>query len=257
MNSKNTKRKTSAARRAGSEVSSDTRTRIIERSIALFNRRGIQNVSIVSLASDLRISPGNVTYHFKRKRDLILETLWVLQEHLRVALKRPVGMHTPKDGAEWLLGVFRTFWDFRFFFNGLAYLLASDPQLRKEYREFRNWVIATTVADLQYLQTRGYLLVPKPPNSFRLYAENLWSQWLNWLRMSHIDNPRAATPDNPMLFDGLLHLWSLAQPWMPDAFAGELLRVFEELVRTGADAVPQAAPARRVKRAASVGASDS
>jgi hypothetical protein len=49
----------------------NTRTRIVERSIALFNRGGLQNVAIEQIASDLQISPGNLTYHFKRKRDLI------------------------------------------------------------------------------------------------------------------------------------------------------------------------------------------
>jgi AcrR family transcriptional regulator len=51
-----------------------TRERIIQRSIALFNKRGLQHVAIDHIATDLKISPGNLTYHFKRKRDLILAT---------------------------------------------------------------------------------------------------------------------------------------------------------------------------------------
>lgn len=242
------KRKTAARKAAAVVATADTRTRIIERSIWLFNRNGVHNVSIIRIANDLKISPGHLTYYFKRKRDLILETLSVLQDQLRVSLTRPVDMQTPKDGAEWLTQVFRTFWDVRFFFNGLAYLLSGDPQMRAQYAEFRNWVIDTLETDLEYLQSRGYLITPTPPNNFRLFAENLWNHWLNWLRMGQIESPRAATPDNAMLFDGLLHLWSLAQPWMRPGFAEEFLHAFETVMKTKALTHKTAKPKRAVSR---------
>ena len=37
-------------------VPTDARTRIVERSIWLFNRNGVHNVSIIRIANDLKIS---------------------------------------------------------------------------------------------------------------------------------------------------------------------------------------------------------
>lgn len=50
----------------------NTRTRIISTSRVLFNTHGFRNVTLRAIAKELNISYGNVTYHFKTKRDLIV-----------------------------------------------------------------------------------------------------------------------------------------------------------------------------------------
>jgi len=224
------KNKRASRKTATSPPVPDTRQRILLRSIALYNRHGIQNVAIDRIASDLKISPGNLTYHFKRKDDLIRATLDLLKERLRIALERPVAVGSAQDGAEYLIRLFRTFWEFRFFFNSLAYLLTDDRQLRKEYSEFSTWVIDTMESDIAYLAERGHFRAVVPPNNFRLLAENIWGQLLHWLRLQQIESPSAATPPNQAIYDAALHLWSLCQLWLKPVFANDLLRVFQTLL---------------------------
>jgi len=187
-------------------------------------------VSIERIALELKISPGNLTYHFKRKRDLVLATQAVLQKHLHDALARPVAVTSPNEGGLYILRVFQTLWDFRFFFNGLAYLLTEDASLRAKYKELLEGVIGTIEGDMIYLHKRGYMVMPRSPNNFRLLAENLWGLWLTWLRITQIKDPHLATPRKSALFDGALHLWSLCEPCMHPVFADELLKVFETLL---------------------------
>lgn len=52
-----------------------TRERILNNARLLFNAYGYWNVSIRKISNDLKISPGNFNYHFKRK-DEILEILY-------------------------------------------------------------------------------------------------------------------------------------------------------------------------------------
>jgi len=218
--------RTSGARR----VPLDTRDRIIQRSILLFNRKGLRNVAIDHIAKALKISPGNLTYHFPRKEQLIAATLAVMKERMVTALEQPTTVRSASDGAAYLLRLYRTLWDFRFFFNALTYVLTIPP-LKREYTEFRDWAMRTIESDLHVLCELGHFKLPVAPNSATLLAENMWSLWLNWLRVQQIRTPTAATPDNEALHDCALHVWSLCQPWMKLKYARELLQAFDEILR--------------------------
>lgn len=52
-------------------MSSNTKERIIDKATELFNEHGITNTSIRNIADALEISPGNITYHFKSKEEII------------------------------------------------------------------------------------------------------------------------------------------------------------------------------------------
>jgi AcrR family transcriptional regulator len=223
-----TKEKRSDGKITRTSVSS-TRDRIVQRSIALFNRQGLRDVPVERIAADLKISPGNITYHFPRKQRLIAATLAVMQEHLRTALERPTAVGSARDGADYLLRLYRTLWDFRFFFNSLTYVLA-DSQLRREYDTFHDWAMRTIESNLIVLRDLGFFVQPSPPNTFQLLAENMWSLWLNWLRMQQIRTPRAVTPDDAAIYECALRNWSLCQPWMQLDYARDLLEVFGELL---------------------------
>jgi hypothetical protein len=96
--------------------------------------------------------------------------------------------------------------------------------LRKEYFEFRDRSLQTIEDDMDQLQVRGFFRPATPPNNFHLLAENMWSQWLDWLRMQQMKNPLARTP---ALYECALHHWSLSEPFLEPAFAVELLKAYQ------------------------------
>ena len=53
-----------------------TAQRITETSLSLFNRFGEPNVSTNLISSELRISPGNLYYHFPSKAHASTKVLW-------------------------------------------------------------------------------------------------------------------------------------------------------------------------------------
>lgn len=217
-------------------VPNDTRERIVRASIELFNRHGVPNVPLSQIAGAVDISPGNLTYHFRKRDDLVYAAFLVLQERMNVALHRqdaaaPLDPRVPRDAAEYLIGIMRTFWEFRFLFNSLTYLLKEDQRLRDAYFKFQEEAIGALADGLQAYVRLGHLAPMKPPNSTRLIGDNMWTQWLNWLRVQQIVKPDAAMPDGDAQYDCALHHWSLLRPyWTDEGFGTQLLEVYGELL---------------------------
>jgi AcrR family transcriptional regulator len=208
----------------------DTRERILLTAMDLYNRKGLAHVSIDEIAQAMGISNGNLNYHFPRKRDLVRAMLERLDARMREALSPRLAAHDPREGAEDLIRILRAFWEFRFFFNALAFLLSRDAVLRERYFAFQDWAIERVDAGLKDLERTGEFGPLRRPNTTRLLAENLWSQWLGWLRMQQIESPEAETPEGKALYACALHHWSLMEPYFQPAFARGLLPIYRELL---------------------------
>lgn len=76
---------------------STTRATILEHALARFNRDGIDQVGVRDLARDLGISAGNLSYHFRRKDDLVAALAAQLTERNRAVLAEE-----PSDLGEFL-----------------------------------------------------------------------------------------------------------------------------------------------------------
>jgi len=87
-----------------------TAERIVLASIELFNREGVQHVAVKDIAAALKISPGNLTYHFKLKQDLLRAAFAVLQKRMRTVLTPSLPAQSALQGGEYLVNILRAFW---------------------------------------------------------------------------------------------------------------------------------------------------
>lgn len=58
----------------------NTKDKILEKSLELFNNQGVHNVGVRDIARALEISPGNMSYHFPKKEDVILALMEKMSE---------------------------------------------------------------------------------------------------------------------------------------------------------------------------------
>ncbi|MPN63027.1 hypothetical protein SDC9_210781 [bioreactor metagenome] len=74
-----------------------TAERILQSSLALFNRFGEPGVSTNAIAADLGISPGNLYYHFPAKDDLINALFAQYEQALQPVLQAADGVTNVED----------------------------------------------------------------------------------------------------------------------------------------------------------------
>ncbi|GGD42126.1 TetR/AcrR family transcriptional regulator [Pseudoxanthomonas indica] len=109
----------------------DTRQRILDASLGMFNAQGEPHVTTNHIADELEISPGNLYYHFRNKDDIIEQLFGRFEERMDVALTTP-GDRLPGLEDIWLQLhlVFECIWDYRFLYRDLVEILSRNRRLR-------------------------------------------------------------------------------------------------------------------------------
>jgi AcrR family transcriptional regulator len=104
--------------------------RILESSVELFNNHGAVTVSTNHIAKHLKISPGNLYFHFSNKEEIIRELFARMSQELQLAWD-PERDLAPR---EFLEASFDVFWTFRFFHREMYHLRRQDPELARNWK---------------------------------------------------------------------------------------------------------------------------
>ena len=116
----------------------DTKTRILDTALSLFNEQGTANVTTNHIAEALGISPGNLYYHYRNKAEIVRALFARIQAAWAVNYEVPPGTMPSVPMMEGMLaGNFDIQQRYRFFFRDLTLLLNADPDLAKAYRANR------------------------------------------------------------------------------------------------------------------------
>lgn len=210
-------------------MASNTADRILETSLRLFNEYGFQNVPASLIAKEVGISGGNLAYHFKSKREIVMAVFPLISKEVR-DVKQPSAEFLPRDGGYRQITILQTLWRYRFFFNGLLGLLNSDRVLRQRYRQLQDGMLDTIESLFDELVTQGYFRAPVAPVTTRLVALNIWMGWLSWLRFEQLENPRRKTPTNAALHRGTMLNFTILQQYLPADFSVEMLWLLDEML---------------------------
>ena len=112
----------------------DTPRRILNTSLALFNRHGEANVTTNQIANELDISPGNLHYHFKRKRVIVTRLFEAFGAEMNEVLLDPGDRALDlEDLWLYLHLLFETVARYRFIYKDINDLLERYENLRRPF----------------------------------------------------------------------------------------------------------------------------
>ena len=112
----------------------ETRERILETSLALFNRFGEPHITTADIADEMNISPGNLYYHFRNKDEIIGELFAAYEARVLPLLAVPEGRAVNVEDLWLLLHLLQEeMWAARFLYRDLDEL-ASPEEIDESLR---------------------------------------------------------------------------------------------------------------------------
>jgi AcrR family transcriptional regulator len=192
-----------------------TAERILEVTLDLFNRFGEPNVSTTLISAELRISPGNLYYHYPAKDELINALYRQYERSVMEILMASEDVRNVEDAWFFMHTLFERIWHHRFLYRDLSDLLSKNRQLETQFQLMMRHKTRAIRAMLDGMGRAG---------SLRLDARELDSTancmvvvLTYWLNFEYVRDPRhALEPDHAeqALLRGAAHVLNLLAPYM-------------------------------------------
>ena len=203
-----------------------TKQKILDTSLALFNKQGERNVTTNHIAEAMGISPGNLYYHFRNKGVIVAALFERYQQNLLTLLEEPQGPLTWKVKVYYFEGLLASMWQYRFFHRDLSHLLNADAALAAAYRLFVERVVER--GTIIYSELRSSGILEMSDDQLEGLLVNTWVLMSSWASLVHALRPDAADNevlDESLMRHGIYQIICLEEPFV----RGEALDHLEEM----------------------------
>ncbi len=201
----------------------DTRRRILETALAMFNAQGEPHVTTNHIADELEISPGNLYYHFRNKDDIIEHLFARYEERMDAALALP-SARLPGLEDIWLQLhlVFECIWDYRFLYRDLVEILSRSRRLRLRFARILRRADASVQAVFEGLAQTGAMRASAQERSG--VATNVLVVATFWLNYAAA---RGEKDEQVAIRQGIVQVMQLIAPFLRDAERAHLAALMD------------------------------
>ena len=167
-----------------------TKERILLISLDLFNADGATEVTTNDIAKTLKMSPGNLYFHYKNKEQIIREIFKKMMSDTATIWRPQAKIAKNKEKFPLIDFVdknLQLYWKYRFFHRELYTLRKKDPELSKLWREhlkklsrlmiilYKHWVQGKVMLPIQTKSEMEFVgeLLFVASNSFMQFFETV------------------------------------------------------------------------------------
>ena len=205
------------------------RQEIIDCALKLFNEKGFHDVSIKQIADSLSISPGNLTYYFTKKTDLLKAIQHQLIQETSIDIM-PSGYITLYHFEEIFKSYSQIQAKYHFYYNNLQYIFRTFPDITKSYRIITRKRFRDAKLLINYYIKTGRLKPENEKINYAYFIRTIWMISVFW--KTHSLMTEDSFKDNPSQLE---ILWSNAIPLMTEKGYQEYIEIikfsFSEVVR--------------------------
>lgn len=196
-----------------------TAERILETTLDLFNRFGEPNVSTTLISAELRISPGNLYYHYPAKDELINALFDNYYQSLQAVLEGGAGASNLEDAHFFIHNLFELIWQYRFLYRDLNDLLSKNRHLETHFQTVFQEKTRTLRGVLHAMQRTGHLQIQaQESQAIESLATSMVVALTYWLSFEYVRDPRRALEPHhapAALQRGANHVLNLLRPYLP------------------------------------------
>jgi len=201
-----------------------TAERILEVTLELFNRFGEPNVSTTLISAELRISPGNLYYHYPAKEELINALFDRYEKALDELLQAADNVANVEDAWLFFHMMFELIWRYRFLFRDLNDLLSKNRRLETHFQFVLKNESRAVEAVLDGMNRGSAMHLER--SDMPAVATSMVVLLTYWLSYEYVRDPRKALePESSgaTLARGAWHVLSLLTPYLEPAARAHLL----------------------------------
>jgi len=203
-----------------------TAERILEVTLALFNRFGEPNVSTTLISAELGISPGNLYYHYAAKDELINTLFDRFERALGELLNAGDEVRDVEDAWFFMHSLFELIWQYRFLYRDLNDLLSNNRRLETHFQAILKNKTRAVKALLQGMSRAGAVQIDV--RELDVTATSMVVVLTYWLSFEYVRDPRRALePENAQsaLLRGAQHVLNLLAPYLESSQREHLLQL--------------------------------
>ncbi len=153
----------------------NTKQKILETALVLFNQESINQVTTNHIAATLGISPGNLYYHYRNKEDIIRALFNDFDQRTEAIFVLPEDRLPNLSDLESLIEAnFEIQWQYRFLFRDLLGLLRRDPELEMTYRQHRQRGFEGNRELIRIFAANGVIAPIKDDNDLDVLTRLIW-----------------------------------------------------------------------------------
>ncbi len=196
-------------------MSKQTRDKILDASLSMFNAQGEPNVTTNHIADEIGISPGNLYYHYRNKSDIVEKLFARYETQMDQALLVPDGrLPTLEDVWLQLHSVFECMWAFRFLYRDLVDILSRNRKLKQRFSRIMNRASTSAAAMLKGLSKAEILRATD--DEIRATSENVLLVATFWINYNTVRSAKAEQTQEE-LTRGIYQVMLLIAPFLRDA----------------------------------------
>ena len=200
-----------------------TAERILEVTLDLFNRFGEPNVSTTVISAELKISPGNLYYHYPAKDELINTLFGRYEKALDELLHAADDVRNVEDAWLFFHMLFELIWQYRFLYRDLNDLLSKNRKLETHFQFVLKNKGRAVQAVLGGLARGSAMKIDA--REAEPVATAMVVVLTYWLSYEYVRDPRKALEPasaGAALARGAYHVLSLLMPYLQPADRGHL-----------------------------------